>query len=208
MEDVMLAVPTRGTVTWQTVTRLNEVHDRHPGLQAAVYQPGNLSVALTRNKIVKRFLATSAQVLVMVDDDVVPPVNFIEVLRPLVSGGGYALAAVPHVMPSPNGHSLALTAWNLTSMGLRLADLNEGINEVHAVATGCCAISREALELLGPNPFRMSNDPDRPTSDDFLLCQDLRNKEQRIASVCGFSHGWYCDHVTAVNLAPLLAKRS
>ena len=50
----MVAVPTRGAIRWETVTALEEARDCTPGLGPIVYQPGNLSVALTRNRIVEQ----------------------------------------------------------------------------------------------------------------------------------------------------------
>lgn len=197
--SALVTVPTRGVIGWQTVTRLQEIRDRHPGLPPIVYQPGNLSVALTRNTIVKKFLAGPWQLLVMVDDDVVPPPTMLDTFNDMPSGFG--VGAIPHVMPHPvTPAELALTAFT-DDGGLRVAQLEDGWNEVDAVATGCVAISRAALVACGPNPFRIENNPDaQVTSDDFLFCQDVKNAGFKIGA---YMDGWYCDHITAVSLAPL-----
>jgi len=197
----MLAVPTRGQIGWQTVTRLEEIRDRTPGLAPIVYQPGNLSVALTRNRIVKRFLETDATTLVMVDDDVVPPPHALEALDPLIPEFG--MAAVPHPHPWPHDPGrIVLSAYDSApGGGFAPATLAQGVNEVAAVATGCVAISRAALEATAPAPFRVSHDPDDLiSSDDFLFCADLRILGFRIAA---WADGWFADHVTTVGLAPL-----
>ena len=198
---LFLSVPTRGCVSWQTVTRLEAVRDDTPGLRPILYQPGNLSVAQTRNRIVKQFLATDCTTLVMVDDDVVPPPHFLAALDRLIPE--FACVAVPHPMPSPADPStLILTAYLEASGGLVAASLTEGANEVDAVATGCVAISREALENLGPAPFRIAHDPDAPiTSDDFLFCADLKTAGFRVGA---WWDGWPCDHISTVSLAPLM----
>jgi len=198
---VLLAVPTRGSINWQTVARLQEVRDATPGLRPIVWQPGNLSVALTRNRIVQRFLATDCATLVMVDDDVVPPPHFLETLDRHIPEFG--MVAVPHPMPDPSDPSrMVLTAYDETYDGLAVASLSDGMNEVDAVATGCVAISRDALAMLGPCPFRIENDPDASvTSDDFLFCADLREHGFRIGA---WWDGWYCDHLSTVSLAPIL----
>lgn len=192
----MVAVPTRGAIRWETVTRLEEARDRTPGLRPIVYQPGNLSVALTRNRIVERFLDTGCETLVMVDDDIVPPPDFIETLdKCMVS---VEIAAIPHVMPTPGTPSeLMLTAY---IDGIP-AGLNEGLNLVHAVATGCVAVSRDVVNQI---KFRIDNDPSSAVSDDFLFCADARAAGFRIGA---WWDGWYCDHVTAVSLAPILESQ-
>ena len=202
---ILLAVPTRGCVNWQTVTRLEEARDQTPGLRPIFYQPGNLSVALTRNRIVRQFLATYCTTLIMVDDDVVPPPTFVEILdRPL---GEFACVAIPHPMPHPQDPSrLILTAYSQGDNDLIPHDLEDGLNEVDAVATGCFAVSREALERLGHAPFLIADDPDAPVkSDDFLFCADLKTAGFRIAA---WWDGWCADHVSQVNLGALWERQN
>lgn len=205
MRNVFLSVPTRGQIQWQTVTRLEQIRDENQGLPPILYQPGNLSVALTRNRIVKQFLASSCDTLIMVDDDVVPPPHLLESLLPIADGFG--MVAVPHSMPSPSDPGrLVLTSFQETRDGLVGCDLAFGLNEVAAVATGCVAISRAALVSLGANPFRIENDPDAViTSDDFLFCADLRKAGFKIG--CWWD-GWYADHLSTVSLAPIFELQS
>jgi hypothetical protein len=190
----MIAVPTRGSIRWETVTRLQEIRDAHPGLPPVRFVPGSLSVAITRNRIVSQYLQTNDDVLIMVDDDIVPPPHMLEALLPHV--GEYGAVAIPHSAPAPDNPScLILTAYE---NGFP-ADLVQGINEVDTVATGCIAISRKAIEALAPNPFRIGNDPDAD-SDDFEFCKDLRTLGFKIGA---WYDGWICDHVTTIMSAPL-----
>jgi hypothetical protein len=202
---VLLSVPTRGQIQWQTVTRLEEARDATPGLRPILYQPGNLSVAMTRNRVVRRFLETDCTTLVMVDDDVVPPMDFIGLLDRHV--GEYGLVAIPHPMPVPADPGLvALGAFLRVTAGYAGASLDLGMNEVDAVATGCVAVSREALEALGDAPFRIEHDPSADvTSDDFLFCSDLQEAGFRIG--CWWD-GRPCDHVSSVSLGPILESQS
>lgn len=201
---VLVSVPTRGSIHWQTVQSLEALRDDTPGLRSILYQEGNLSVALTRNKIVKRFLETDCEVLVMVDDDIVVPPHLMQSIVPRIPE--FAMVSIPHPMPAADNSTLVLSAFKANVFGhLNLAELEPGLNEVDAVATGCVAISREALEALGPHPFRIEHDPDADiTSDDFLFCADLRAAGYRIG--CWWD-GWYCDHIRAVQLAPLMEAR-
>jgi hypothetical protein len=200
-DEILVAVPTRGAIQWATVTRLQEVRDACHGLPPIIYQPGNLSVAQTRNRIVKRFLAGDWRALAMVDDDVVPSPHFLE-MRCLLDD--YAMLCQPHPFPLPHDPSrLALGAFDLAPLGLVRADLGDGVTEVDAVATGCVIIAREPLVELGPAPFRIADDPDAPeVSDDFLFCRDLRAAGHRIGA--WVDHGWFADHHATVSLAPLI----
>lgn len=195
----MLAVPTRGAIRWETVTRLEEIRDLHPSVPPILYQAGNLSVALTRNRIVQAFLASPCDVLVMVDDDVVAPPHLLELADKL---DGYGIVAVPHPMPMPgNPAEVILSAFDTAPGGLVAVDtLEHGMNDVDAVATGCCLVTRAALVAVGPNPFRIDNDPATAVSDDFLFCADVRELGFRVGA---WWDGWYADHVTTVSLAPL-----
>jgi len=194
---VLLSVPTRGQIQWATVTRLQEIRDAG-GYPPVEYQPGNLSVAQTRNRIVRTFLAGDYDVLVMVDDDIVPSPMFLDRVLPLQDGWG--MVALPHPMPHPADRSrLILTVYD---DDLRPLAPELGLHECAYVATGCVAIAREAIEAIGSAPFRIDADPDAEiTSDDFLFCQDIRNEGFRV----GYWHdGWYADHQTVTSLAPLM----
>lgn len=196
--SVLLSVPTRGSVRWETVTRLEEIRDAMHITEPILYQPGNLSVAQTRNKIVHKFLETDCDTLVMVDDDIVPSPHFLKNVQPLQADWG--MVALPHPMPHPADPSrLMLTIYDdeLTPI-----DPVDGLNECAYVATGCVAISREAL--WERSPFAIEDDPDwHITSDDFRFCLYLRGNGFKVGY---WWDGWYADHVTTVSLAPLFER--
>lgn len=200
----MLAVPTRGQIGWQTVTALETARDYSSGLAPIIYQPGNLSVALTRNRIVQRFLASDCTSLAMVDDDIAPPINFLELLDPYVPE--YGLVALPHPMPHPaEPGTMIFSSFEVEGDDLRPKGLWTGMNDVDAVATGCVVVSREALEELGPAPFRINHDPRAVLqSDDFIFCEDLRSAGYRIGC---YWDGNFVDHFRSTGLEPLLAAQ-
>jgi hypothetical protein len=192
-------------VQWQTVATMQAARDYDPSLPPVLYQEGNLSVALTRNRIVEQFLASDCDVLAMVDDDIAPPLNFVELLLPFV--GEYAMVGMPHVSPHPTEpHNLILCVYAADPEGLRPMGLFDGINECAALATGCVLISRRALVELGPAPFRIEHDPRAALqSDDMLFCADLRTAGFRIGC---YWNGHPVDHFRATNLTPLYEGRT
>ena len=199
---IQIAVPTRGQIQWQTVHRLNEIRDGAKGLPPVMFQPGNLSVALTRNKIVRRFLDTDREILIMVDSDIVPPLHTLGVLTPVPDG--YGIVGIPHPHQFPGTSHLVLSAYRLTSQGLaNMQEFSHGLNDVDAIATGCVAIPRSVLEMLGPDPFRIAHNPtDTITSDDFLFCADVRAAGLKVGS---WFDGQICDHIQLSNLAGVFA---
>ncbi len=201
---VLISVPTRGQIQWATVVALQAIRDGG-ALPPINYQPGNLSVALTRNKIVRTFLAGDWDVCMMVDDDIVPSPHFLDSV--LDSVGEYGMIALPHPMPHPKDPSkLLLSVFDDVDGQITPKQfLENGLHECDIVATGCVAISRAALEATGPAPFRISHDPeDAVNTDDFVFCRDLR--------ILGFKvgywwDGWFADHHHTTMLAPLMEQR-
>jgi hypothetical protein len=206
MTDTLIAVPTRGQIQWQTVTALEAARDyMGPGTPPILYQEGSLSVALTRNRIVQKFMRTDHRFLAMVDDDIAPPINFVELLEPHMDE--FAMVAIPHASPHPTEPStMHLTAYDeeLSSGDLKPTGLWTGINEVDAVATGCVLISRAALEQIGAHPFEMPNDPHaRLRSDDLIFCRKLKRAGLRVGC---YWVGEPVDHFRVVSLAPLMER--
>ena len=199
-----LACPTRGQIQWATVTRLEEIKALYPDSPPILYQPGNLSVAQTRNRVVEHFMVSDCDVLVMVDDDVVPSPHWLTEILPSV--GEYGMIALPHPMPDPADRSqLRLTVFDWTDEAWSFrTQLEQGLHECDAVATGCVAVHREVLEELGENPFHIGDEAGGP-SDDYWFCRAVHEAGFRIGY---FFDGWYADHHSVTSLAPLLEART
>lgn len=149
-----LWVPTRGFPFYGTVERLNEIG--HPYR----FQQGGVSVSDVRNRIAHGFLHGHADVLVMVDDDVVPNVRFLELLVEQMGRfdvmGGIVMVAKPFQVHKPNVFT------NDEHLGWIFADPppeSSPIVSADAVGTGCIAIKRRVLEKL-PAPFQAVYDRD------------------------------------------------
>ena len=203
--SVFLAVPTRGSIDWATVTRLEEIHAAGNLTHPICYQVGTLSVAQTRNLIVERFRATDCDVLVMVDDDVVPPPHMLDAVAHL---GRFDVVCHPHPMLA--GDTLALGIFKRDGEGYSFVEPERGAHEVDAVATGCVLITRRILERvqahLNDLPFTIPDDPHaRLTSDDFIFCEDVKAAGGRIGYV--WDGAWCSDHRRKLSMAPLLERQ-
>lgn len=196
--NFMLAVPTRGLVSHHTVTALNnELRG-----QTIHFEQDQLSVARCRNTIVKKFLKTPSEWLVMVDDDVVPPVGF---LGTLLADHEADVRGWPYpTWNEPYGFHLAAYNFDVhPNNGFRPVELSQGWNGVDIVGTGCIAIHRHVLESM-PNPFLTFRFEDN-YSEDVVFAKDLWNDRRFVAA---YTDGRICDHVRSLGLAlPYMAQQ-
>ncbi len=196
--SILLSVPTRGAIHHATVTRLEEIRDTHPGMAPILYQEGHLNVALTRNQITQHFCAGAWDVLAMIDDDVAPPHGFLTLVEHLTT---YSMVGVPYLQSTAEGRVDYTIYEDHPEGGFMFAEPELGLNECDALAAGCIMIHRRVFDVLGDTPFRMSDDPRSPASDDLVFCQAMRH--------AGFTIGYWwdgtpADHYPAsVTLAPL-----
>lgn len=170
-------------------------------MRPILYQPGAASVAYNRNLIIQFFLSTDAEILVMVDDDVVPPLNFLDVLLPIPVG--YGMVGIPYPIGDPKNGVPMFCVYDLDDeLGIKAADLQEGLTECDAIATGCVAIPREILEEFGSNCFRFDANPENVIhGEDILFCQDLREKGLKVGYTM---EAGFCDHIRVTSLEPVV----
>ena len=157
---VLLAVPTRGYV-WHETAKALEPHNPQ-------YVREKLSAANVRNKIVRDFLKTKADVLVMCDDDVIPSPGFIDNLLSCpydVVGAAVPIAKMPQ-------HPVFINAFDVKEDGrIMTTTLPErGHKQIDAIGTGLILIHRKVLE-----DKRMTRPFDQQIDKDgcILIGQDL-----------------------------------
>ena len=157
-------------------------------------------MALVRNTIVNTFLESDGDILVMVDDDVVPPLDILDHLLPIPDG--YGVVAIPY--PALQNTNFAFSVFDETPEGFRPKSwpYQDGWNQADAVGTGCVAIPRVALESLGKSPFRLEDDPRmKVIGEDFIFSSDLRKAGYKI----GF---WWdaniADHISTSSMIHFL----
>lgn len=191
-------VPTRGHVWHGTAAQLayigivNEI-----GLP--IYVRGVTGTAEVRNEIVQHFLASEKEVLLMVDDDVVPPRHLTQIVDHVLSGDtDICAAAVPIIRPDtvfmPNifnrngdGYDIALDAYQ-----------GEGLTYVDAVGTGAIAISRRVLDhhtLRHPFRAKISKHGVWERGEDITFCERARSQGFRVAVDLNV----WCEHLTEVH---------
>ena len=172
-----LAVPTRGSVNANHVFRMMELLRLHPDLPLPGYTPGHLSVANGRNTIVQHFLTkTTADVLVMVDDDVVPPVRLLE-----LADSDYDITGIPYLYWHQDLNIPVPAVFKINDKGnLRPLDKpfgRTGIVECDAMGTGVIAIKRHVFEhpdMKAPFAIHYDDNGVMVSTDDIAFCNRAR----------------------------------
>jgi hypothetical protein len=172
--SVLIAVPTRGYPSVWTVNSLQALRDLHPSLPPILYLESHLSVCDGRNKIVKAFLASRAQHLLMIDDDVVPCQDILGLAdhglsivgSPVFVNRGEANVPFPNVFiysPEKQGHEPYPNTFAQTGLVT---------HERLTVGTGCICISREVLEEIRPAfEHRWTEDGTIAETEDLVFCR-------------------------------------
>ena len=206
---IWCAVPTRGDVNFNTLRRLSEIREANPSLPPVHFEAGRLSVASVRNEIVRKFLKTDCDVLLMVDDDLTPHrdvlamsqyvrLSAIETPEPRydVVGAPYMLLRQPIAMIATpcvfnrgprGGFKFIPEVFSQT-----------GLVPCDALGTGCMMIARRVLEDKRCVPFSLGVDADgvMVMTEDLLFC--VRAKEAGYTIAADFAR--VADHWNCISL--------
>ena len=139
-KSIMVCILNEGTIRVELSRVLNELlqQDKY---NIVIRYPNNKPITFNRNEIVKDFLKSPCDYLLMIDDDIVPPfgiLNLADFQKDII---GALCFAFTHEMIVP-------VAWNRRADGQYwLSDFegNDGLQKVDAVGTGCIMLSRKVL---------------------------------------------------------------
>ena len=153
MNRIYLAVPSRdGKIYFELSLRLTQWSNQNTIPVMVVYHPFLSPVDHARNVIVHDFLRTDCTHLMMVDDDIVPPVDTLE--RLLFHDKDIVAAACPLIGPDKKGNLVTtMNAYNLNTNQEYIITESTGLQKVSAVGTGCIMIKRKVLEEIKVPPF-------------------------------------------------------
>lgn len=185
VKDILCAVPTRGQVDWNTITRLQTLRDEK-GLGPILYEAGRLAVTDVRNRILLKFLTTDAKVLFFVDDDVIPTLDTLGMLDHL--NAGYDIVGAPYMMIHPPVCEIPTPCvFQFTGRGYKpLKDVFSltGLHECDALGTGCMMIQRHVLEDKSVVPFQLGVNGDgvMKMTEDVLFCKRAKERGYKLAA--------------------------
>lgn len=194
LNEVMLAIPTRGRINYNTAQRLLDLQAKYPEVTYHIEASG-ISSAQTRHAIIQRFLRTEKQTLLMVDDDVIPPMGVFDLCN-----SGYDILGGTYLIQM-DGVGLPFPGVFLEQDGRYIPMPSifgkTGRVPCDAVVAGCLAIQRAVLvhdQMQAPFTIPYSPHGLALLSDDLAFCSRARQAGFRIGADFGPA-GVYCDHL-------------
>lgn len=154
-------------------------------------------VEKARNQIVQEFLASPCSWLIQIDNDTVPPPNFLKLIE-TAEAEAKLVFGIPTPMINHNGPS-----WNV---GIKqdegscalFATLPKGWNKCDYTGTGFLAVHKTVLKAIKSDWFNFT-----PThSEDFAFCL----RAQKAGFQTWFNGDFQCDHAHTINLLKMLQK--
>lgn len=193
---IWLAVLNEGTVRAELV-KLLMYWQAKGDYDIYISFPNGKPIESNRNQIVKDFLASDCEWLVQIDDDIVPPVNYLDLVlynKDIISGVCFAYrqdALVPLMLKKNEKDGL----W--TNM-----DVNpeEGLIEVDSMGTGAIITHRRVFnEAMQKHPFQSvwNEDGTRKKGQDLYFCE--KAKAQGFGVWCHLQYK--CSHIVEMDLA-------
>jgi hypothetical protein len=157
------------------------------------------AIAVQREMIARDAVARGADLLAMIDDDiVVPPDALVRLLEALEGDPGAALAGALYYSRD-SARPMAVTRWDSgdTTSAAIPAFAADRVAVVDGVGFGCVVVRVEALRALATPYFaaHVYVDPNsrvvRQCDEDYLLCERLRAGGRRVLLHAGVRAGHY-----------------
>ena len=175
-KTIYLAVLNQGTVRTDLSQLINLII-QNDSYRIMLTYPVAKPITNNRNTIVQKFLATDCDYLMMIDDDIVPPANILNLADFNVD------IITPLMFVKQKGMLIPLFLTRNKDGIYDAADyLNKvGLQEVDATGTGCIIIKREVLENI-KHPFENVYDEDgiKTLGNDFYFCQRAKKLGYKI----------------------------
>jgi len=161
-------------------------------------------VDANRNKIVKKFLASNCEWLLMIDADIVPPKDILDMTKhgkKIVSATVLGMKnGIPHPLIMKMNEENGM--YHMVSLDKYKEELrDDGLIEIDGSGTGCILIHREVLEKMEPPWFRFQYNKfgDVKYSEDYRFSQ--RAKEMGYKIYCDTNMP--CKHYKKIDLLSL-----
>lgn len=205
-KSIFIGIPSRGMTSSPLESRLAMrlvEYANDPDYEVTVRIVCGFPVDVVRNNICEMFLKSSSEYLLMLDDDMVPPRNLLDMAgheKDVIGGLYYAF------LPTRGIYSVAYRIHEDGSVerfdiGSRIE--HQGLKAVDLIGTGCMMIHRRVLDALEKPFFRVVADETATTlvdTEDFYFCQK--------AAKAGFSvyldTDVPCGHVKQMDLRVML----
>jgi len=195
-KKIFLAILNEGTIRAELV-QLIMYWQMKGDYDLTVAFPNDKPIEANRNRIVTNFMKTDCEFLVQIDDDVVPPPNYLDLIlydKDVISGVCYAYrqdALVPLVLEK-----------NIKDGLWKNKDINaaDGLIELDSMGTGAMIIHRRVFEnpemLKHPFESIWNEDGTRKKGLDLVFCEKAKTNGFRVWCHLGYK----CSHIVSVDL--------
>ena len=204
-KSIYLAILNEGTVRVELISVLLELI-RQGKYDLIIRFPNDKPITFNRNNIVKAFLKSPCDYLMMIDDDIIPPTTILNLVDFQQDCIGALCFAYTQGMIVP-------IAWKRKADGKYwIANLGgrEGLAEVDAVGTGCIILSRKLLseKWFLENGGWFKNEYDKTgykvEGNDIAFCRKAQDLGYKI-----YTHTDYpCSHMVSMDLKRIYANLS
>jgi hypothetical protein len=196
---VQVVIPTRGNPRVETVASIENICR---GKTPPHYVGGSMGAAETKSRIVQWFLLkTNASHLIILDDDVIPPTNFLSLAE-------RGVEIVAGAVPLFGAHSArvpfdAVYRRNAAGTYIPVEAGLTGMHEVDAVGGASICIARHVLVDVRPAFTDVYDEDGRAViSEDFHFCQLAKAKGYKIWA----DFDVRCEHVKQMPLSDMAMR--
>lgn len=169
---IVIGIPTRGQIHYTLLWALLGFSKRHD--LGFIVNRSCEGAGANRNTIVKKFLETSGDFLLMIDDDTTPPYDLnLDLLTELDKD----ILVLPYPL-NMNTQTEDDLFWSIFPEPEKMTKKKgKGLEEIYAAGTGFVLIKRKVLEALDP-PFKYLRDKydNIDKAEDYLFCERAREK--------------------------------
>jgi hypothetical protein len=193
---VYLAILNEGTIRSE-LCRVKDYWQSKGDYDIYLSYPDAKPIEDNRNRIVQNFLKTDCEWLVQIDDDIVPPLNYLDLIlynKDIITGVCYAYrqdSLVPLILKRSKKNEL----WENFE-----CNSEEGLIEVDSVGTGAIIINRRVFtDKLKNHPFESiwNEDGTRKKGLDLYFCE--KAKAEGFEVWCHLKY--VCSHIVDMDLA-------
>ena len=196
-KSVLIMVPTETWIHHKVVVALCQILQTNKKYEVNTAISSQKDIGAHRNHLVKTFLDTKYEWLLMIDSDNPPPPNVLSLIeedKPVI---GLPTPINMNWTPKVNDF-----LWNVYEDDrLNVLTKGEGLQKVHSVGSGCMLIRRDVLEKI-KNPFTTVRDEGdyRTVGTDMAFCYKCIE-----AGIEIYTHwDFVCDHYKEINLKTLI----
>jgi len=192
---ILIALPTDKMIHHSVVGVAMGLVMNNPKYEFQVIVSAMQGIGEHRNVLVKEFLKSDCDYLLMIDSDNPPPPNVLDLIE---LDKGFIGLPTPINLSYIKG--LTEIYWNIKKDGVWTKQEGQGLQEVESVGTGCVLIRRDVLEQI-EHPFTTVRNEDdlRIVGTDVAFCNKCKDKGIKV-----YTHWDYkCGHYKTLDISTL-----